>query len=645
MASTFKATYTKPLPPGAELYTREGERFARWVDRHGRKQTARVTTGRDGSDRIIRECSTLTAKYRDGSGIVRTVPTGCRMKDAAASVLKSLTDRAQLVKANVLTAAQSAVADHAATPLSEHFDAYAAHLQAKGTTAHHREEVINRLRRVAADCRFSALAGLSAKPLDGWLVLRAADGMSASTRNAYRESLVAFGNWCVRTDRLIANPFGKVPKADEKADPRRTRRALTEDELRNLLAVAQLRPLAERGRETVRRDDAQRGGKGRATWRKRALTLDTIHGTADRARRMLADKPELVAELEAAGRERALIFKTMVLTGLRKGELASLTVAQLDLEAEPPYIVLDAADEKNRCGSDIPLRADLAADLRAFLGDRLTAIQDAARLKIGEPIPMGLPPAAPVFNVSPCLVRILDLDLKAAGIQKRDERGRTVDVHALRTSFGTHLSKGGVAPRTAQAAMRHSDIRLTMGTYTDPKLLDVAGALNALPSLPLDAQPQAQEQRATGTAGAEPYQETARRLVPRLVPTPLIGGASLSIADKMTGQEADGAGAANVAKTAVNGQKSTPLTTGVNGVHSYPLGESNPCPLAENHSAARSNSTASKALTTPPANACTPACTRTPDEANAFAAAVASIMALPLSDDEKAAAIRKLLAK
>ena len=34
--------------------------------------------------------------------------------------------------------------------------------------------------------------------------------------------------------------------------------------------------------------------------------------------------------------------------------------------------------------------------------------------------------------------------------------------------------------------MRHSDIRLTMGVYTDPKLLDVRGAVEALPALPLD---------------------------------------------------------------------------------------------------------------------------------------------------------------
>ena len=81
----------------------------------------------------------------------------------------------------------------------------------------------------------------------------------------------------------------------------------------------------------------------------------------------------------------------------------------------------------------------------------------------------------PLFNVPRGLVRILDRDLAAAGIAKRDDRGRTIDVHAMRHTFASHLVAAGVAPRIAQAAMRHSDIRLTMGVYTDPRLLDVHG--------------------------------------------------------------------------------------------------------------------------------------------------------------------------
>ena len=74
-------------------------------------------------------------------------------------------------------------------------------------------------------------------------------------------------------------------------------------------------------------------------------------------------------------------------------------------------------------------------------------------------------------------------DLAAAGIPKRDERGRTIDVHALRHTFGTHLSRAGVPPRVAQAAMRHSSIDLTMNICTDPTLLDVGQDIEALPDL------------------------------------------------------------------------------------------------------------------------------------------------------------------
>lgn len=48
------------------------------------------------------------------------------------------------------------------------------------------------------------------------------------------------------------------------------------------------------------------------------------------------------------------------------------------------------------------------------------------------------------------------------------------------------MSQNGVAPRTAQSAMRHSKIDLTMNCYTDPRLLDVAGALDQLPELSLN---------------------------------------------------------------------------------------------------------------------------------------------------------------
>ena len=309
-----------------------------------------------------------------------------------------------------------------------------------------------------------------------------ADGMGARTRNTYRAAIVAFCNWCVETDRLAANPLGRLCKADVRSDRRRTRRALTEDELRGLLKAARLRPVAEYGRETVSLPLQEK--EGRSTWRYNELTWGTLEAAYERGREALQGGPGYLAKQERLGLERMLIYKTLVLTGLRLGELASITVGQVQLEAERPHLELLAKYAKAGQGAKIPLRADLVADLRRWLDEKLEALQKQAEEK-GRALPLKLPVEEPLFSVPQNLIKSFNLDLAAAGISKEDERGRTVDIHALRHTFGTHLSKNGVPPRTAQAAMRHSSLDLTMNVYTDPTLLDVASALAALPALSL----------------------------------------------------------------------------------------------------------------------------------------------------------------
>lgn len=218
MGAIYRVTYTNPLPAGAELFTRAGERLARWTDRKGRKRTAKVTVGRDGSDRIVMEAATHVAKFRDGAGVVRTVKTGCRMKDAAAAVLKGLTDCSQLVKANVITPAQDAAADHAVVTLPAHLDAYGAWQGAFGNRGNpvspmHRANTEAALRRLVADCGWQRLGDLSRPTLEAWLSLRLKEGMSAARRNGFLKAAVAFANWCVENGRLVANPSaGRTPK-------------------------------------------------------------------------------------------------------------------------------------------------------------------------------------------------------------------------------------------------------------------------------------------------------------------------------------------------------------------------------------------------------------------------------------------------
>jgi len=515
MGTVYRETYTKPLPAEAEVFTRKGDRFARWRDGRGRKHTAKVTTTAAG-ERVVIEAGTYSAKYRDGSGVVRKVSTGCRSLDAAKAVLVELETRADKVRSGKWTAAEDAVLDHQTTPLDRHVSAYLDHLRAKRgkggkpkVSPRHAANVEHNLSRIISECGFKHLRDVNRSEVERWTKQRLEDKepLSARTINAHLVALTAFGNWCVESKRLVANPVARPPKLDEAADRRRQRRALTEDELRRLLHVARVRPLAEHGRESVPLPAADR--KGRRTWTKAPLTLDAIDDAAARARKGLAKRPDLIADLERRGRERALIYKALVLTGLRKGELAALTVGKLDLTGPTAYATLDAADDKAGRGADVPLRADLADDLRRWLAERADAARTDA-IALGGPMLAGLPADAPLFDVPAGLIRILDRDLAAAGIPKRDDRGRTVDVHAMRHTFGTHLNRGGVSPRTAQAAMRHSSLDLTMNTYTDPRLLDVAGALDALPALPLTGGPHRERVRATGTDPAS--------LVPTLVP-------------------------------------------------------------------------------------------------------------------------------
>ena len=478
-------------------------------------------------------------------------------------MLGDLERRAELVRAGILTASEDSVADHQGTPLAGHFADYLAHLEAAGRDPGHRENVNRCLRRIAAECRFSTLADLKRDSLERWLIAQTKANMGARTRNLYRGAMVTFCNWCVETGRLVSNPFAKVPKADERTDVRRQRRALTEVELGRLLGVARARPLAEA--LTVRQ--GKRKGKLCAKVR-----------------------DEVRAQLERLGRERALIYKTLVLTGLRKGELASLTAGQLFLDADPPCVVLDAADEKNREGSTIPLRSDLAADPREWLVEKARALQEAVRqaptVRIDPEVQMAnednrrdsggfqgqscqevtavhsLPADTLLFRVPAGLVRILDRDLMAAGIPKTDERGRTVDVHAMRTTFGTMLSRGGVAPRTAQAAMRHSTINLTMGVYTDPRLLDVAGAVEALPALPL-TDGSGREPIAAKATGTEDFR--ASQFAPGFAPTVDKPAALQSTAGRKSSPAVAETIDEALAASACGVNENDPLTSAVNG--------------------------------------------------------------------------------
>ncbi len=508
MGTVYRKQYTKPLPPGAKIITRRGKQLAEWVDGKGKRHTASVVAGKDGQLRLKVVSRTYVAKYRDGVGIVREVSTGCRTEAGARAVLVELERHAERVRAGLITTAEAAAARRQQLALSEHIDAFIAELQAKGCSSTYIANAGRFLQVLCDQCGFGRLGDVDTEPMKAFLAGLREAGRSARTQNAYREVWVAFGNWCVKTGRSLRNPFALLPKADQRTDRRRQRRALSLDELQRLLYVARWRPLAEYGRLPVRVPKPVDRQK-RASWTYAPLRYEGLPEAVERARKRLADRPDFIEHLDRLGRERMLIYKTLALTGLRKGELASLTIGQLFLDADPPHVVLHPKDEKSREGNAVPLRRDLAGEIRSWLLEKAAhtgtespqtirfdpeAVRRRKRDRGGSggsegqtcqqlPAFPPLPNSSKVFNVPGGLLRVFDRDLAVAGIPKVDASGRSVDVHSLRYTFGTLLSQAGVPPRVAQAAMRHSTIELTMNVYTDPRLLDVGGAVEALPPL------------------------------------------------------------------------------------------------------------------------------------------------------------------
>ncbi len=166
-------------------------------------------------------------------------------------------------------------------------------------------------------------------------------------------------------------------------------------------------------------------------------------------------------------RERSMLYTVAVSTGLRASELASLTWGSFNLSDSEPSVRVLAAYSKHRRDDVLPLRADLAKHLLAWRRE-LDADQRAR--------------VFPGFNPNKA-AKMLRKDLAVAGIPYEDGAGRVADFHALRHTFISNLTRGGVSPKIAQSLARHGSIGLTMDTYTHIGLHDERAALDALPSL------------------------------------------------------------------------------------------------------------------------------------------------------------------
>ena len=385
------------------------------------------------------------AAWYDYAGKRRERSTRTTDRRAAERILTKHVADSALRREGVIDVRQDRFATENRTPLAKHVADYIAHCRRAEQADKHVLEKVRHLDRMLAGTGATRISELTADALERHLHGMAEAHLSARTVNFARQIAVAFMAWAKRTGRMAANPLVVVPKLDERKDRRLIRRPLTDEEIANLMAVA---------------DDA-----GRKAW-----------------------------------------YMAAAMAGLRKGDLQRLKWADIDFKAgtitvtdgkaqrtDVIHMHEQLAEEllqlRNECPA-LPL-----ARVFPHTVTNMTRQKDFLRAGLAHR------QVVTDANGEPVMIGRGKWRHARTRIVTEDAEGRVIDLHALRTTLGTNLARAGVAPQVAMQIMRHSDYKTTLKHYTVLGLQDTAKAIDRLPRIEGP-----QREAATGTMGAEAQQ-------------------------------------------------------------------------------------------------------------------------------------------
>jgi len=179
---------------------------------------------------------------------------------------------------------------------------------------------------------------------------------------------------------------------------------------------------------------------------------------------------------------QAALWQAFVETAARYGELTR--IAWHDIDFERRVLVLRAENTKSGRERMIPLRDALVVELLALRAAhagvlaRVPSKHDRVFLT-----PEGRSWPAYTTNT----MRIFDRLLEAAGIDRVDASGLKLDIHALRHSFASRLSRTNAGLVQAQRLLGHSDPKLTAQIYTHLDVEDLRSAIDGLGPRPKQA--------------------------------------------------------------------------------------------------------------------------------------------------------------
>jgi integrase len=242
-------------------------------------------------------------------------------------------------------------------------------------------------------------------------------GRSARTVQAHLAAVKAFSKWLANNDKLPRDPLASVGKPNPKVDRRLIRRMLLPDEW---------------------------------NWMRATLAAGTEHHGVP-------------------AKDRLLLYWTAIQTGLRSGELRSLTRSNLFLDATQPYITCDAGSTKNHRQAKQHIGSDLAGELAAHVSMKAPSAPVFTmphRFRVAKMLYADLADArrqwlAEVKHDPPERLRREQSDF----LSDLNHDGQRLDFHALRHTCGAWVAAQGAHPKVIQVIMRHSSITLTMDTY------------------------------------------------------------------------------------------------------------------------------------------------------------------------------------
>jgi integrase/recombinase XerD len=449
------------------------------------KKTRNVTHRASGRT-TRRKSHKWWGKYRDATGVIRRVPLASD-KAAAQAMLNDLLRQADRQKAGLVDPAE----EQRSRPLSDHLNDFRKYLGNKGVSLKQVTESTTQIQKMVDHQKWKFIADISATGAMEFLGQLRREGLSAQTHNHYLKSAKQFTRWLVRNHRTTTDPLVHLSKLNVNTDRRHDRRALTAEEFTRLLQAAEAGP-----------------------------SIEAI-----------------------PGQDRAVMYVLAGWTGFRKGEIGSLTLRSLRLDNNPPTATVAACYSKRRRQDTQILHREVVQILKDWLGSKPDLGPDDLLFPVSGKVPGGTERKTH---------KMMRLDLERARTKwleeagDDDERHRReqsdflsycngdglfADFHSNRHLFITSLEQVGLSPKMAQTLARHSDVRLTLGTYTHIEIHDQTAAIESLPAPPgRGAQPEntVAKLRATRT---DDDTQASPSVVPTMVPSGAQNGAQRLASD------------------------------------------------------------------------------------------------------------------